>query len=58
MVEGGIPRSPKDLRYIVLHHTQTGLNAKPENVVYIDRVAGKRYPAPYHQACSAGCPRL
>jgi hypothetical protein len=43
-----IRRDPKDLRYIVLHHTQTGLNAKPENIVYVDRVTGKRYPAPYH----------
>ena len=43
-----IRRDPKDLSYIVLHHTRTGLSAKPENIVYIDRVTGKRYPAPYH----------
>ena len=43
-----IRRDPKDLRYVVLHHTQTGLDAKPENIVYVDRVTGKRYPAPYH----------
>jgi hypothetical protein len=43
-----IQRDPKDLRYIVLHHTMTGSDAKPENVVYIDRATGRRYPAPYH----------
>ena len=43
-----IRRDPKSLRYIVLHHTMTSSDAKPENIVYVDRVTGKRYPAPYH----------
>jgi hypothetical protein len=41
-------RDPQSLRYVVLHHTETGSGAKPENIVYVDRVTGKRYPAPYH----------
>jgi hypothetical protein len=44
-----IRRDPESLRYIVLHHTMTGSDAKPEDIVYVDRVTAKRYPAPYHQ---------
>jgi hypothetical protein len=48
VAESGIRRNPDDLRYIVLHHTKTPLDTRPKDIVYVDRVTGKRYPAPYH----------
>ena len=45
---GVIRRDTKNLRYIVLHHAETGEDARPENIVYVDRITGMRHPAPYH----------
>jgi hypothetical protein len=43
-----IRRDPRNLLYIVLHHTVTGSDAKPKDIVYLDRATGRRYTAPYH----------
>lgn len=43
----GKSRKISDLKYLVLHHTATGPNAKPENIIYRDP-NGKRYERPYH----------